>query len=98
MTLKLTTTVVILLSSLAACSERGEASTRRDKVVDSSAGTVALGIGGVEYSAASVASAGSIAGTITVQGQPTPDSVVAVARDAKLCGDKIGRASCRERV
>jgi hypothetical protein len=78
---------LLILSSLPSCSERGEAATRRGKVVDSSAGTVVLGISDHAYRSAPVASAGAIAGTIALQGQPTPDSVVAVTRDAELCGD-----------
>jgi hypothetical protein len=87
MMLKHSALLLLIFSSLPSCSERGEAATRRSKVVDSSAGTVALGISNHAYRATAVTSGGAIAGTIALQGQPAPDSVVAVTRDAKLCGD-----------
>lgn len=78
------------LSSLPACSERSDAAVprgARGRVVDSSGGTVALGLGtGRAYSPGSASGQGSITGTISLQGAP-PDSVVAVGKDAKLCGD-----------
>ena len=81
--------VVALLSSLPACSERSDAAVprgARGRIVDSSGGTVALGIGsGNAYSTSRTAS-GAISGTISLQGTPR-DSIVAVGRDAKLCGD-----------
>ena len=88
-------TEILLLSSVLACSG-GEAATvrgRRGAVVDSSAGTVALGIGGASYSPTSVASAGSISGTIRIPGPADStaparrDSIVAVTRDQGVCGD-----------
>lgn len=81
---------LLFLSSLPACSDRGEAAVPRGgrgPVVDSSAGTVVLGIrSGRPYRPAAVASASSIAGSITLQGIAS-DSVVAVTRDTRVCGD-----------
>jgi hypothetical protein len=79
--------VMLLLGSVAACSDGG-ATVRgaRGSVMDSSAGTVALGLGEAAYRSADVASPATIAGTISVQ-TPPADSIVAVARDATVCGD-----------
>lgn len=78
---------LFLLGSLAGCSEGGAAS--RDstgRIVDSSAGTVALGLGATEYRAVAVSQSSTLEGSITMQGRPA-DSVVAVTRDQGLCGD-----------
>jgi hypothetical protein len=82
---------VALLSPLPACSERGNAAVprgARGAVVDSSGGTVALGIASERsYRPGSTASGGSIVGEIVLQGAPR-DSVVAVPpKDARVCGD-----------
>lgn len=75
-----------LLSSLAACSDGGDAA-RHGTVVDSSGGTVVLGLGVTRaYRPAAKAVTGSISGKIALQGVAR-DSVVAVGRDAKVCGD-----------
>ena len=88
-------TEILLLSSALACSG-GEAATvrgARGSVVDSSAGTVALGIGEAAYSPAGVTNGGSIVGTVRFQGtvdSAAPirrDSIVAVRRDQSVCGD-----------
>jgi hypothetical protein len=82
----------LLLSSVLACSG-GEAATLRGgrgAVADSSAGTVALGLDdAAPYKPAAVASAASLTGTITLQPAANghTDSVVAVARDQRICGD-----------
>jgi hypothetical protein len=79
-----------LLSSLATCSDRGDAGARgRNTVVDSSGGTVALGIGTPRVyrpAATTATAAGAISGKISLEGVAR-DSVVAVGRDAKVCGD-----------
>jgi len=54
--------------------------------VDSSAGTVALGITSRTAYRAGAAAGGALGGTITLQGGAT-DSVVAVGKDASYCGD-----------
>lgn len=80
----------LLLSSLPACSDRGEASAprgARGRVVDSSSGTVVLGIRAARaYRPSAVSVPGAIGGTITLQGEPR-DSMVAVTRDPRVCGD-----------
>jgi hypothetical protein len=55
--------------------------------VDSVGGTVALGIGRARaYRPVATGATGAVAGTISLQSHG-PDSVVAVGRDAKICGD-----------
>ena len=79
----------LLLSSLAACSERSDASALQSghsRIVDSAGGTVALGIGAGKGYRPTAAAAGAIDGRITVQGDGR-DSVVAVGKDAQYCGD-----------
>src|SRR5437588_4340355 len=80
--------VVLLLASVSACSNRGDAEVARARgtVVDSSAGTVALGLRSVSRYRASTPGSGAIAGTITLQGERR-DSVVPVTLDQKTCGD-----------
>lgn len=80
-----------LLSSLAACSGSDRASSHgaRGTVLDSSGGTVALGLGTTRtYRPAATTASGAITGTVSLQGTPR-DSMVAVGRDAKVCGDSI---------
>jgi len=78
----------LFLSSLPACSDNSAAAAlRNSRIVDSSAGTVALGIGGEKaYRPTALTGTGAIAGAITIQ-SAARDSVVAVIRDANLCGD-----------
>jgi hypothetical protein len=79
----------VLLSSLATCSDGRDAGTRGDgrTVVDSSGGTVALGLGTTRsYRPGAPSATGAISGKITLDGVAR-DSVVAVGRDAKVCGD-----------
>lgn len=82
------------LSPLPACStENSDAAIpfKRTTMKDSSSGTVTLGIAPSRYRPNGVAvngGAGSISGTIALGGGVVlKDSVVAVGRDAKLCGD-----------
>src|SRR5436305_11455300 len=80
-----------LLSSLTACSGTDRASSRgaRTTVVDSSGGTVALGLSSTRtYRPAATTASGAIAGTVSLQGTRR-DSMVAVGRDADVCGDSI---------
>src|SRR5262245_23589424 len=87
--------LVVLLSSLIACSDRGGsagAQTGRGRIEDSSAGTVALGIVAARgYRPNGAGGNGAVAGRIVV-GRATKDSMVAVTRDARVCGDSV-RAS-----
>jgi hypothetical protein len=94
---KLSIAGIFLLSSVLACSG-GEAATlrgARGAVKDSSAGTVALGLGTpVAYrpAAAATGTGASLAGTITLKPRsapPKPDSLIAVNRDQKTCGDSV---------
>jgi hypothetical protein len=88
---------ILLLSSVLGCSGGEAASLRgaRGAVVDSSAGTVVLGLDDpVAYRATATAGGASLSGTITRRtadtSSATPsttDSVVAVARDQGICGD-----------
>lgn len=85
---------LFLLSSLPGCSERSEAAAR-GTTVDSSGGTVALGLGsGNGYRPTTLAANGSIDGTISLQGA-SPDSAVAVTRDARVCGDSASVTETR---
>src|SRR5688572_472713 len=83
---------ILLLSSVLACSG-GEASPvrgARGSVVDSSAGTVVLGLDdATAYRPAAVTNGASLEGIITIQSPANgvADSVVAVARDQRICGD-----------
>lgn len=77
------------LSSLASCSNDGQAATPsgRKRFVDSSGGTVALGIVSSRgYKSVALAGGGTLAGKIGLTGVAA-DSLIAVARDAKICGD-----------
>lgn len=85
--MKLMHGVLLLLSSVPACSDRGEAAMLGRRIEDSSSGTVVLGIRATRaYRETTVSPSGSIAGTVTQQ-SATPDSVAAVVRDARICGD-----------
>jgi len=91
--MKLTPLIVAifaLLSSLPACSGQSDAAQaqgqNRGRIVDSSAGTVALGITSRTAYRPGAAAGGALAGTITLQGAAA-DSVVAVGKDANYCGD-----------
>ncbi|HMC56411.1 MAG TPA: carboxypeptidase-like regulatory domain-containing protein [Gemmatimonadaceae bacterium] len=78
-----------LTSSLLACGAQGEAAVQsgKQRVVDSSGGTVALGIDDkTPYRPAEAGCAGGITGTIALQGTAR-DSLIAVAKDPKVCGD-----------
>jgi len=77
-----------LTSSLLACGGQGEAAvpSGKHRIVDSSGGTVALGIDDKRPYRAGASGAGSIAGKLTLQGEAR-DSVVPVANDPKVCGD-----------
>jgi hypothetical protein len=89
MKLKLLPCVAMLfLSSLGACSNSGEAASVKSggRIVDSSGGTVALGIESTKYRPAAVAGGSALTGTVTLAGEPR-DSVIAVTRDPKVCGD-----------
>lgn len=86
---------LLLLSSLAACSGTGEAATGKSKkvVVDSSGGTVALGLGAAKpYRAVALGSTAALGGMVKSQ-TDVSDSVVAVNRDNKACGDSVTVAS-----
>lgn len=76
----------LFLSSVSGCSGQTDASEPR-KHVDSSGGTVALGLGSAGgYQPTTLAASGSVGGTISLQGA-SADSSVAVTRDARVCGD-----------
>ncbi len=72
-----------LLAALA-CSEDAVAS--RGRVVESSAGTVELGIEGNGYKVAPVSGGSELTGVVAASAVPA-DSIVAVARDQRVCGD-----------
>lgn len=85
---------LVLLSSLPACSDRSEAAAR-GTTVDSSSGTVALGLGSASgYRPTTTSGNGSIGGIITLQ-SALPDSTVAVTRDARVCGDSASVTETR---
>lgn len=73
-----------LLLTAIACSEEAVAS--RGRVVESSAGTVELGISTGGYAPGHVNGAARISGVVAASGAPG-DSVVPVQRDARVCGD-----------
>lgn len=75
----------LLLPALA-CSEDGVAS--RGRIVESSAGTVELGIQSGGYTPGTVSSPARISGQIAADSVPT-DSMVAVSRDQRVCGDSV---------
>jgi hypothetical protein len=89
------TAAILLISSVAGCSG-SEASERgaRGAVVDSSAGTVTLGLDDATYRPTAVSAGGSLGGTISLQ-NPVSDSVVAVTRDASVCGDSASASEVR---
>ncbi len=85
----------VLLSSLPGCSDSSEAAgLGRGKIVDSSAGTVALGIGDETYKSIAVSGGAAIAGAVTQQGV-APDSMVAVTKDPNVCGDSASVTETR---
>lgn len=73
-----------LLLAAIACSENAAAS--RGRVVESSAGTVELGIEPRGYSPVPVSSGATVTGVIAVSGG-AGDSTVVVRQDARACGD-----------
>ena len=81
---------LILLSSLSGCSDKtAAAATGKSggRIVDSSGGTVALGLDSkTAYRPTALSATGSVGGTISLQGA-SADQVVAVSRDARVCGD-----------
>jgi hypothetical protein len=87
--MRLTIAAAILAGVLSSCSG-GDAATpkgSRGRIVDSSGGTVALGLdaaGG--YRPGTVSGGGAIAGRVLMPAPP-PDSLVPVTRDARVCGD-----------
>lgn len=73
-----------LVLTAIACSDEAVAS--RGRVVESSAGTVELGIESRAYAPTAVASGASMTGVVAAAAAPA-DSVVAVNRDTRVCGD-----------
>ena len=73
-----------LLLTAIACSEEAVAS--RGRVVESSAGTVELGIKTGGYAPGTVSGASGMTGVVAATGTLS-DSSVAVQRDARVCGD-----------
>ncbi len=85
----LTTGPLLLICSLAACTEQGQAAPRQVRIADSSAGTVALGIENRPYRVTPAGQTGAFAGAITARPQPLTNSGVMPPRDARLCGDTV---------
>jgi hypothetical protein len=82
---------VLLIGSLPACSERAEGK-QSGRVVDSSGGSVALGLDSARtYRAVAVSASGSVGGTVSLQATAV-DSTPPVARYAHVCGDTSGAA------
>jgi len=75
----------LLLPALA-CSEDSVAS--RGRVVESSAGTVELGIRSRGYTPGTVSSPARLSGVVAADSAPA-DSMVAVSRDQRVCGDSV---------
>lgn len=73
-----------LLLTAIACSEEAVAS--RGRVVESSAGTVELGIRNGGYTPGAVNGASSLTGVVAATGTAS-DSIVSVQRDPRVCGD-----------
>jgi hypothetical protein len=88
--MKLSIAGLLLLSSLLpACSDSGEAAEApggRGRTESVSGGTVALGIQQLTYRPMAVGTTAALAGTLQVD-TLARDSVVAVTRDQKICGD-----------
>lgn len=86
--MRLTLVSVVLGGLLASCSGAGDAAMpgSRGREVDSSAGTVALGLDAAVGYRPAGAGAAAITGTVSVA-VPSADSVVPVRRDTALCGD-----------
>lgn len=77
---------LVFLSSLGACTGR-EAASATGRVEDSASGTVVLGLSSDQaYQTVALASSGSLAGSILLEG-PAHDSIVATGRDTRVCGD-----------
>lgn len=75
-----------LLLSVTACSE--EAVAFRGQVVESSAGTVELGLESGGYAPAARVGGASLSGAVSVA-SPVSDSVAVVTTDARECGDTV---------
>jgi hypothetical protein len=76
----------LLIGSLPGCSGHTEAMDSK-RVVDSSGGSVALGLDSDRtYRPMAVSAAGSVGGTVSLQAA-SADSSVPVARDPQVCGD-----------
>jgi plastocyanin len=85
---------VLLISSLFACANSGENLSKQGRVEDSSAGTVALGLGRANYQPTGVSAGSELTGTISLQGDAR-DSVVATSRDSSTCGDSASVTEIR---
>lgn len=86
--LNLTFAAAMILGSALSCGA-GDAATPtsgKGRVVDSSSGTVALGLDDRKAYHPAAAGTGAIEGRIAPQAAPA-DSVVAVTRDQRVCGD-----------
>jgi hypothetical protein len=79
---------ILLIGSVPGCSGRTEADAMDSKrVVDSSGGSVALGLDSARtYRPMAVSAAGSVGGTVSLQAA-SADSSVPVGRDPQACGD-----------
>jgi hypothetical protein len=90
--------LLILIGSLPGCSERTEAAVPKGGkggLVDSSGGTVALGLGGDgKYRPTTLSASGSVGGTISLQGV-SADRTIGVTRDTRVCGDSASLTETR---
>lgn len=89
--MRLTITAAMFAAILPSCSGSGDAATPNGttgRVVDSSDGTVALGLDEPTTYRPAAAGPASLAGTVSVQGAPA-DSLIAVRRDTRTCGDTV---------
>lgn len=88
--LHLVLAAAVLFGSAASCSPGGDAAAAatKDRVVDSSGGTVALGLDDRTPYRPATPGRATVAGTIALQGAPT-DSVVHVTKDPRICGDSV---------
>ena len=75
----------LLFSPLACSGGKAQNGTDRGQIVDSSGGTVALGILASSYKAAPVATPANLGGHI-VAGNAVSDSSIVVAKDPSVCG------------
>ena len=88
---RLTITAVLFAALLPSCSGAGDAATPNGstgRVVDSSDGTVALGLDAPTTYKPAAAGPASLTGVVSVQGAPT-DSLIPVRRDTRTCGDTV---------